>query len=87
MGGVMLVHGGYSTEAALLLDDFCLFDVNLAKWINTVTKIDGVIFEKQNKYGRFTPDQQANIIGPRQMHCLVAVYDKAHYERKYKNSH
>ena len=56
MGGVMLIHGGYSTEAALLLDDFCLFDVNLRKWINTITKIDGVVFEKQNKYGRFSPD-------------------------------
>ena len=21
------------------------------------------------------------------MHCMVAVYDKAHYERKYKNAH
>ena len=32
-GCVMMVHGGYSTEGKIMLDDFNLYDVKLGKWL------------------------------------------------------
>ncbi len=45
MGGLMLMHGGYSTEGRLVLDDFNLFDFKLMKWITCITATNGVVFE------------------------------------------
>jgi hypothetical protein len=33
LGGLMLVHGGFNTEANTTLDDFSLFDLNTETWL------------------------------------------------------
>ena len=37
LGCIMLIHGGYTTEQKKVLDDFKLFDVEEARWIETIT--------------------------------------------------
>jgi len=45
IGGVMLVHGGYSFELKKTLNDFNLFDMRLHKWLKISLKREGVLFE------------------------------------------
>ena len=35
MGCIMMVHGGFSTEAKQVLDDYQLFDIEAMQWIDT----------------------------------------------------
>jgi hypothetical protein len=33
LGGLMMMHGGFNTEAKIVLDDFNLFDFDSQSWI------------------------------------------------------
>lgn len=41
LGCVMLVHGGFSTEAKRALDEYSLFDIEQMKWVETRVYING----------------------------------------------
>ena len=46
MGSLMLIHGGYNTEEIVkVLDDFCLFDLELNKWVSVGITCDALELE------------------------------------------
>lgn len=74
LGCVMLVHGGFSTEAKRILDDFSLLDLELMHWVDTKVFINGTLYsEKQHS-------KDMNLWpGPKQSHTITAIFDKAYY--------
>ena len=37
----MVVHGGFSTEGKIMLDDFNLFDIEMNRWVETDLTMNG----------------------------------------------
>ena len=40
-GCIMLVHGGYSAEGKIMLDDFNLYDAKIGKWLDVAVYLKG----------------------------------------------
>lgn len=85
----MLVYGGFNCEGKYTLDDCCLFDLEVRKWIKTrvlVGSKDGHVVESGQLYGHKncqsisdSDDARQNTtesIGPRRGHCMTAVFDE-----------
>jgi hypothetical protein len=46
MGSLMLIHGGYNTEEIVkVLEDFCLFDLELNQWVSVGITSDALELE------------------------------------------
>jgi len=51
MGCVMMVSGGFNTEAKVVMDDFNLFDFRLSAWVPLeMHKPDGSVFRPHSLY-------------------------------------
>lgn len=79
LGSLMLIHGGYSTEGRIQLDDFNLFDVEEQKWIKARVIMNGKVIESDAQYGSTidTDDddaQRLHTIGSRMGHCITTVF-------------
>ena len=77
----MLIHGGFNSEAKIVLDDFNLYDLEADLWAKVKVVMNGQIIESDAKYGggsAFDEETQAKteqLIGMRYGHCIVAVFD------------
>ena len=72
MGCIMLVSGGFSTEAKKVLDDLRMFDCDLMAWIETKLFVAGTKVTEKNQSHLF---ENSHWPGKRQMHTITAIYD------------
>lgn len=85
LGSMMVIHGGKSTEAKILLDDFQIYDIDSNEWIKVKVTQNGATVISDSKYGNesafdeedFLKKQQK--IGQRAGHCMTAVFDLYFY--------
>ena len=87
IGCVMLVMGGFNTEAKVVLDDFNLFDFRLNAWVNVqMSKANsGQSFRPLSLYDN-DPSRlkDPQLLNSRKMHRICAVWDHQWYASHYK---
>lgn len=87
-GGLMLVHGGFNTEAKVVLDDFNLFDFKTQTWLKVrmVRKQGRLEFSPSCLYSNdLTRKKDHLILNERRDHQISAVWDRSYYEREYSS--
>ena len=87
MGGMLLVHGGKNSFQKLVLSEFNVYDFVERDWVPI-----SLSYGKVTRLHQFTDEEGSNVkttykeLGPRFFHSMTAVYDKAFYESKVKQS-
>ena len=51
LGCIMMTHGGFSTEAKIMLDDFSLYDIEQNRWLNVTVQMNGHEVKSDCSYG------------------------------------
>ena len=88
MGGIMLLMGGFSTEAKVILDDYNLFDFQSESWlkVRTTKATDGKVFSATSL--NFALKDEVAILDAdtpsgRKLHKICSVWDESFYLKSY----